>query len=143
MGNTFEAALLSLIFENANIANLGDATGVRGSTVAGTLEVALHSSDPGEAGTMSTNEIAYTGYARATVARSTAGWTVTGTAPTQVANDAEVAFPACTGGSATASHFSVGYNGIIVVSGSLTANLSISNGITPRFAAGQLVATAD
>jgi hypothetical protein len=141
--NSFESAVLALIFQNANIANLGDATGVRGSTTPGTVDVALHSSDPGEAGTQSTNEIAYTGYARATVARSSGAWSLTGTAPTQVSNISAVAFPACTGGSATATHFSIGYNGTIIVSGALGASLAISNGITPSYAAGQLVANCD
>lgn len=109
--------------------------------------IALHTADPGEAGDQTTNEVAYTGYARVAVARSTAGWTVSGTAPTTVTNDAEVAFGACTAGSATATHFSIGRDtsgtGLILLSGALTASLAISNGITPRFAAGQLAATAD
>lgn len=145
--NAFESAILSLIFENANIANLGDATGVRGSAAAGSVFIALHTADPGEAGDQTTNEVAYTGYARVAVARSTAGWTVSGTAPTTVTNDAEVAFGACTAGSATATHYSIGRDtsgtGLILLSGALTASLAISNGITPRFAAGQLAATAD
>ena len=35
--DAFEAALLDLIFANANIATLGDATGVRGAVTAGQL----------------------------------------------------------------------------------------------------------
>jgi hypothetical protein len=57
--NSFETALLSHIFENAAIANIGDATGVRGSTTAGSLYFSLHTSDPGEAGDQTTNEIAW------------------------------------------------------------------------------------
>ena len=49
-GNTFENDLLLLIFNNTNIANLGDATGIRGSSAAGSLYLALHTTDPGEAG---------------------------------------------------------------------------------------------
>lgn len=33
--NAFENALLELVFKNTNIANIGDATGLRGSSVAG------------------------------------------------------------------------------------------------------------
>ncbi len=145
--NDFEADLLALVFLNTNIANLGDATGVRGSTVAGSVYVALHTADPGEGGKQNTNEVTYTGYARVAVARGGATWSVTGTAPTQVANVAEVAFGACTVGNVTATHFSVGYESAgatkIIVSGALDAPLAISAGITPRFAAGALKGTVD
>lgn len=75
--NLLETDFLSLYFTNVNIANLGDATGVRGSTVAGSLYLSLHTDYPGEAGTQSTSECAYTNYARKAVARATAQWTVT------------------------------------------------------------------
>jgi hypothetical protein len=145
--NAFENDCLLLLFNNTNIANLGDATGVRGSTTAGSLFVALHTADPGETGNQSTNEVSYTGYARVAVARSGAGWTVSGTAPTQAANAAPVTFGACTAGSATATFFSVGLvtSGAteILASGALTASLAISAGITPSFAIGQLTVTLD
>lgn len=38
-----------------NIANLGDAMGVRGSASAGSLYVSLHTSDPGVGGSQATN----------------------------------------------------------------------------------------
>jgi hypothetical protein len=145
--NSFESDILKLIFQNTNLANVGDATGLRGSSTAGSLYVALHTADPGEAGDQTTSEATYTSYARVAVARSSGGWTVSGTAPTQVANAASVGFPACTGGSNTITHFSVGVASAgaseIVVSGALSANLAVSSGITPSFAIGQLVATCD
>ena len=145
--NAFESDFLKLIFNNTNIANVGDATGVRGSTTAGSLYIALHTADPGEAGDQTTSEATYTGYARVAVARSTGGWTVSGTAPTQAANAALVTFPACTGGSNTITHFSVGLVSSaaseILYSGALTASLAVSNGITPEFAIGALVCTED
>lgn len=145
--NTFENDVLLLLFNNTNIANLGDATGVRGSTTAGSLFVALHTADPGEAGNQTTSEAAYTSYARVAVARSGAGWTISGTAPTQAANAAAVTFPACTGSTAVCTFFSVGRDtsgtGEILASGALTASLSVSNGITPSFAIGILTVTLD
>lgn len=145
--NAFENDCLLLVFNNTNIANLGDATGVRGSTTAGSLFVALHTADPGEAGNQSTSEATYTGYARVAVARSGAGWTISGTAPTQAANAAAVTFGACTAGSNTITFFSVGLvtSGAteILASGALTASLSVSAGITPSFAIGQLTVTLD
>lgn len=145
--NAFENDLLLLLFNNTNIANLGDATGVRGSSSAGSLYVALHTADPGEAGNQSTSEATYTGYARVAVARTSGGWTVSGTAPTQAANAAAVNFPACTGGTNTVTYFSVGSASSgateILASGALTSSLAVSNGITPSFAIGQLTVTLD
>jgi hypothetical protein len=105
LSNSFETALLNLLFANSNIANYGDATGIRGSTTAGSLFVALHTADPGEAGVQTTNEVSYTGYARVAVARSGSGWTVSGAT---VSNAAAVIFGQCTAGSATAKFWSIG-----------------------------------
>lgn len=143
-GNSFENDLLLLIFNNTNIANIGDATGVRGSSTAGSLYVALHTANPDETGTQATNECSYTGYARKAVARSGAGWTVTANA---VENASAVTFDPCTAGSSTATHFSVGYESSgatkILYKGALTASLAISAGITPEFAAGALDISED
>lgn len=148
MTNTSETNLLKLIFNNTTWANIGDATGIVGSTAAGSLYISLHTADPGETGDQTTSEIAYTSYVRVAVARTTGGFTVSGT--TQVANAATVSFPACTGSSGTATYFAVGRAssgaGEIIVSGAITSpgsGLAISTGITPSFAAGALVATAD
>ena len=76
--NTAEANLLNLIFLNLDWANIGDASGLQNSATAGSFYVSLHTSDPGEAGDQSTNEIAYTGYARVAVARTSGVFIVTG-----------------------------------------------------------------
>jgi len=144
MSNDSETNLLLLLFNNTDWANVGDASGLQNSATAGSFYVALHSSDPGDAGDQSTNEISYTGYARVAVARSGAGWTVSGN---QVSNTATVQFGECTAGTATATHFSVGLDssgaGDILYSGSLSASRSISSGITPLFNAGALQGTVD
>ena len=144
LSNTFETALLNHIFNNAAIANVGDATGLPASATAGNLYVSLHTADPGEAGSQSTSEATYTGYARVAVARSAGGWTVSGA---NAVNAAAINFPAATAGSNTLTHFGVGTSasgaGTLLLSGSLTASLSVSAGITPSFAAGQLTVTAD
>lgn len=147
--NDFESDAFKHIFNNDNIANIGDATGVRGSSTAGSLYVALHTADPGETGKQDTTEATYTGYARQAVARSTSGWTVSGTAPTTVANAAAVEFPANTSGTNVLTHFSIGYelNGTtkIIVSGALGSSITTTPTSNPiiRFAAGQLTATLD
>lgn len=144
MSNTSENNLLLLLFNNTDWAGIGDAGGLQNSATAGSFYVRLHSSDPGDTGTGSTNEISYTGYAPVAVARSGAGFTVSGA---QVSNAATVQFGECTSGSATASHFSVcagsGAGADIIYSGALSASRSISAGITPLFNAGALQGTVD
>ncbi len=131
--DAFESALLALIFQNTNIANVGDATGLRGAAAAGQLFVALHTADPGEAGTQTTNEVAYTGYARVGLARSSGGFTITGNSVSPATN---VDFPACTAGSATATHFSIGVAstgaGMVLYKGAITPTIAIAAGVTPR-----------
>lgn len=138
--NVFENDLLLLLFNNTNIANIGDATGLRGSTVAGSFYFALHTADPGEAGDQSTNEVTYTSYARVAVARSGAGFTVTANA---VALAAAVAFPAGTGGSGTATYWSVGTvlsgAGKMLYRGTLTPNITLGNGVQPIINAGTII----
>lgn len=140
-GNTFENDWLLLIFNATAIANIADNAATSPLT---NLYVSLHTGDPGEAGSQTTNECAYTSYARVAVARSGSGWTVSGAS---VTNAGAVAFPAATGGSETATHFAVGTaassTGKILYSGALTASLAISSGITPQFAIGQLSVTED
>lgn len=130
-GNTFENDWLKLIFNGTAIADLAenDTTSPLAS-----LFVALHTADPGEAGDQTTNETAYTGYARQPVARTTGGWTVTGNSVSPVAN---IDFPACTaspGGAIT--HFSVGVavSGAtkILYSGTVTPNITMAVGVIPR-----------
>jgi len=142
--NTFENDLLQLIFNNVDIADIGDAAGIQNSATAGSLYLALHTADPGEAGNATTNECAYTSYARVAVARTVGGWTV---ATNTATNAALAQFPECTGGSETITHVSitVAASGAskILYSGALTASRSVSSGIQPQFAASALVVTED
>lgn len=142
--NAFENGLLSLIFENANYANVGDATGLRGSSTAGVFYISLAIGDPGETGTQTTSEANYTSYARVSVARSTSGWTV---ASGVADNDSAINFPAATGGSSTCTHFGIGSDssgtGNLFMKGALTASLAVTSGITPSFAAGALDVSLD
>lgn len=142
--NAFETAILNHIFTNAAIANVGDTSGLQPSATAGNLYISLHTADPGETGSQTTSEIAYTSYARVAVARNGSAWTVSGNS---ASNAAQVSFPTCTGGSGTATHFGIGTasssTGNLLFSGALTSSLAISNGITPAFDPGSLVTTAD
>ena len=142
--NSFETDLLELIFTNVDIANIGDGTGLRGSTTPGSLYVSLHTADPGEAGAQNTNECAYTSYAREAVARSGAGWTVSGNT---VDNAAAITFTQATGGSETATYFGIGSGASgatqLLYSGLLNSSLAISSGVQPEFAIGDLNVTED
>lgn len=144
MTNAAEAALLDLLFLNIDWAGIGDAGGLQNSAAAGNFFISLHTADPGEAGSQTTNEIAYTSYARVAVARTAGGWTRT---VSQIANTALVQFPQCTGGTGTATHFGIGTDssgaGNLLLKGALTSSLAISNGIQPQFAAGALTASVD
>lgn len=138
--NTWENDLLLLMFNNTNSALHGDATGLRGSSTAGSYYLSLHTADPGEAGDQTTSEAAYTSYARVAVARSSGGFTVTGNA---VALAAAAVFPAGTGGSGTATHFGIGCSssgaGKLLYKGALTPNIVMGNGVTPQINAGTVV----
>jgi len=142
--NTFENELLLLVFNNDTLSLVGDATGIVGSGVDGSLYVSLHTGDPGEAGSQTTNETSYTNYVRVAVPRTVGGWTVTGNS---VVNAALVQFAACGVTGATLTHFGVGASsagaGKLLYSGSLTSPLIVSSGIQPQYAAGDLEVTED
>ncbi len=136
--STFETDLLTLLFINTNWANFGDTTGLVKSTADGNFTLALSTGTLGDGSTQATTEAAYTSYARKSVARGAAKWTVTGG---QVTNDAAEAFIQATGGSETETDFSIGTDDVadeMYIYGVLTASLAVSNGITPEFAAGDL-----
>ena len=128
--NTFENDLLKLIFNATAIANIADNAATSPLT---NLSVALHTADPGEAGTQSTSECTYTSYARVSVARTAGGWTVTNNSVSPVAT---ISFPTCTGGTETATYASVGPTGggatKILWSGAISPTISISTGVTPQ-----------
>jgi len=129
-GNTFETDILGLVFNATAIANLADNAAASPLT---NLYVALHTGDPGEAGNQSTNEIAYTGYARVAVARTSGGWTVgAGT----VSPAADITFGEMTGGAggtATFASIGVAASGAtkILYSGALSPTIAVTTGVIP------------
>lgn len=131
--NTLENEMLLHLLNNSDVANIGDATGLRGSTTAGSFYLSLHTASPGETGTQSTSETSYTGYARVAVARSALGWTVTGNSASPTSN---IDFGECTAGSATITHVGLGTDssgtGKLVLYGSLSPSISVSTGVIPR-----------
>lgn len=132
-GNTTENELMAYIFDSAAPAWEGNAN----------FYVALHTADPNEAGTATTNEVAYTDYARVAISRTT-GFTVTGN---QIENAALIQFPQSGGSGTDCTHFSIVTTssgaGQIILRGALSATLPTGSGIQPQFAAGALTATLD
>lgn len=130
-GNTFENDWLKLIFNATAIANIADNAAASPLT---NLYVSLHTGDPGEAGSQTTSEISYTGYARIAVARTSGGWTVTNNSVSPVA---AITFGEMTAGAGgTVTHFAVGTDtngpGKILYKGTVTPNIVVSNGVTPQ-----------
>ncbi len=128
-GNNFETDILALIFNATAIPDLAEDDS---TTPATTLTVALHTADPGEAGTQATSEISYTGYARIAVARTSGGWTVSGDS---VSPAAAITFDNMTGGAGgTVTYFSIGTGTAneLLYSGTVTPNIVVSSGVTPE-----------
>lgn len=115
-------------------------------TLPNTVYVALHTADPGETGTQTTSEAAYTSYARVGKARnSAADFTVTGNS---VTNATEILFPTATGGGPEVlTHWSIGEDasgaGVILYKGALSSSITVNTNSAPRVAAGSLTITED
>lgn len=136
--DTFENDLLKLIFNGTAIANIADNAA---SSPLTNLYAALHTADPTETGTQSTSEISYTGYARVAVARTSGGWTITGSSVSPVA---DISFPIMTGGTGgVASFASIGVASSgstkILYSGALSPTIAVVTTVTPIITAGSTI----
>lgn len=145
MSNTLETELLALLFNADGIANIADNAASGPLT---DLSVSLHTGDPGEAGTQATNEASYTSYDRVEVNRAAGvgGWNVVGAVASPVD---DIVFPQATGGSETESHMGIGSDptppnaGVLYLSGTVTPNIVVSSGVTPRLTASGTTITFD
>lgn len=126
--NYLSSGLLALIFNATPIANLAQ----NGTSPLTNLYVSLHTADPGAGGSQTTSEVAYTGYARQAVARTSSGWVVTG----ETVNPAgTITFPTGSGGSGTATFFGVGTAssgaGNLLYAGPISPSIVCGAGVTP------------
>lgn len=133
----FANQILALIIEATAIPNIADNAASSPATL---LYISLHTASPGIVGSQTTSEVAYTGYTRKSVARSAAGWTVGGASDT---NDAEVAFPICTGSPGSdITHVGIGLSssgaGTLLLFGALDSPIAMQTGTTPLISAGEL-----
>ena len=121
--NAFANDLLNAVFK----------TGDFGATY-----IALHTADPGAAGTQATSEAAYTGYARQQVAP--ADWTVT---VADFENAVAIEFPEVTAAAgAVLTHFTIGNGaagaGKVLLRGKLANPVTVAVGQELRFKAGDM-----
>lgn len=139
-GSTFDNDFLKLIFNATAIATIADNAATTPLT---NLYVSLHTATPGVGGDQTTNEAAYTGYARVAVARTTGGWTVTGSS---VSPAATIAFPAATAGTETETFWAVGTAssgvGKLLYFGPISPTIAVSNGVTPELTTSSTITEA-
>jgi hypothetical protein len=133
LSTEFANDLVKLVFQNADIANVGDAGGLRGSVAAGSLWLSLHTADP-SGGTATTSETAYAGYARQELARGVVDWTVAGAV---VSPAADIDFAPCTADPGSPiTHVGIVTSasgaGKLLISGSLSSSISMAITSQPR-----------
>lgn len=135
----FDNAFLLHMLNNTAIANVGDATGLPAAATVGSLYLSGHTADP-SAGNQSTNEIAYTSYARVAVARTAGQFSITGAVATLVNNQS---LPTGTGGSGTITHWGLGVGAsgatVLLWSGAVSPTIACGSGISPQFLAGTII----
>jgi hypothetical protein len=131
--NTAETAVLNQVF-------VGTALPWNSNTE---LWLALHTADPGEAGSAVTSEATHGSYARVAMTRAT-DFTVSGN---QVSNANLEQFPQCSSGSEVITHASVVTSasgaGTIIARAALTSSITVSVGVQPQFASNALSFTLD
>lgn len=134
-GNSYETSQLALLLNATPIALIADNTATTPLT---NLFVSLHTADPGGAGTQSTSEISYTGYARVAVSRSNGSpaWTITGSAPASASPNSAINFGTMTAGAGgTATFACIGSltsgAGVIYYRGAISPTIIVTNGVTP------------
>ncbi len=133
-----------------------EANGVAMPNYGANLQINLHTADPGEAGTATSNEPTYTAYAPQVVPRDSSGLTICDTTNPYAANPlgggykntALISFPEYEGGfvgTETITHASVSViaTGQILRSGALQAPRTYAAGTTPTFPAGTMIFLED
>jgi hypothetical protein len=133
-------SILALIFNATAWADIAENDS---SSPASNLYLSLHTASPGVGNNQTTNETAYTNYARVAVARTTGGWDAPSAGAT--ANAALIQFAQCGVTGATITHVAIGTassgTGTVLYQGALSSSLAVAAGIQPQFAAGALDVT--
>jgi hypothetical protein len=129
----FSNDLLAMILTASPGAAPGNKLFQNASAPYATLYLSLHTADPGSSANQTSNEAAYTSYARVAISRVGASWTfgvgvVNLTAP--------ATFPTATGGSETEHYAGIGTDitgaGNLLWSGAITPAIVVSTGVAPQ-----------
>jgi len=134
----YAQSLLQLIFNATPYPNImADNAATAPFTI---LYVSLHTASPTATGNQASSEAAYPGYARVGVARSTAGWTVSGNG---VSPASTIIFPLATSGAEIEVYFGIGTSasgpGHLLYYGQLNPSINIVAGATPELLAGTTI----
>lgn len=114
---------------------------------ASTLYLSLHTGTIGAGGDQTTNEVAYTGYARVAMVRTSSGL-FSAAASGTTDSDSVVQFGNPTGGSfpITITHFAIGENssgpGTVILYAALASSLVINLNVQPQFPVGLIDVSA-
>ena len=131
--------IVALYYNATPIANIADNAA---SSPITTVKMALATASYSPSSTMSSNETAYTNYARQDTARTTGGWSAPSGGATS--NVAAVEFPQCgvTGATITSACTGKGAGASDIFHyGDLNASIAVSNQIQPRFPASNITIT--
>ena len=134
--NTWESQIVRLLFHATSV----EGVATNHAAPLTSLSIQLHTASPTDTGSMEAAEATYGAYARVGVARTSVGWTITGSsaATATVSPATNITFPQATSGTNTITHFSIGNStvaastGQIFYYGTVTPNISVSAGVTPR-----------
>jgi hypothetical protein len=129
-----ENDILKLYFNATPIAGIADNAA---SGALANLFMALLTADPTDAGTALTNETAYTGYARKSIARGGAGFVVTGNSVSPAANQTFGLCTASPGGNITHAAYvdTASGAGRVFWFGPLVTPIVMNVGVTPQILA--------
>ena len=140
VSNTTESAIMKLIFQAVAWTDYAQNHGTTPQT---NVAWGLQTADPGETGTMATSEVTYTSYARVDRLRDATNHPETaGT----INPNANVDFPAGTGGSGTVTFFTTGHTGTaasaqpVLWYGAVSPSIVTGSGVTPRLTTATAIA---
>jgi 3-oxoacyl-(acyl-carrier-protein) synthase len=142
LSNATEDAILRLVLHGTAWTGIAQ----NHSSPLATLWFALYIADPGEAGTATTSETAYTGYARRPFDRDTDGFTIPGGAGATLTSNVD--FAECTASPGAAiTHAAIVDSasgaGNIIASGALSSSITMAVGTAPRLKATTTTFTLD
>ena len=139
--NTYAQLVLESLFQAVFTAIAGISENASSAPITN-IYVSLHNGTLSATSNQATSETAYTNYARVAVARNNStGWSISSET---ISNIAAITFAACGASGDTLTYVGLGTNstagqaGQLLYFGALTAQLVVSNGITPSFAIGAL-----